>query len=232
MYINSGPGAVLELPGGPYAIRPDYVHVIPPWVRLRCHASRPLDHFYCHFDLIGLSMPMVKELFDQPVALKAVGAFRSVNRVLGSAARGQGVIGLCYIKSLIYSRLMELLRAWPAERRQRLERLLSGGLQFASVIHYIENHLAEPLGNEVLAEICHLSVSHFTRSFRKATGQTPAQYLQDRRIAAAAHALSFTDESIEHIAGQTGFANRFYFSRVFTETMGQPPARYRKISRA
>ena len=33
--------------------------------------------------------------------------------------------------------------------------------------------------------------------------------------------------SIDEIADRCGFANRYYFSRVFAQRMGRPPARYR-----
>jgi len=47
----------------------------------------------------------------------------------------------------------------------------------------------------------------------------------------AAQALLFTADSIETIAAESGFANRFYFSRVFMRHMGVSPAIYRKAVR-
>ena len=47
----------------------------------------------------------------------------------------------------------------------------------------------------------------------------------------AAQALLFTADSIETIAATSGFANRFYFSRVFTRQMGISPAAYRRAVR-
>ena len=36
-----------------------------------------------------------------------------------------------------------------------------------------------------------------------------------------------TDQSIEEIAQHCGFANRYHFTRVFSQRMDCPPARYR-----
>ena len=62
-------------------------------------------------------------------------------------------------------------------------------------------------------------------------GQTPAQYVLERRITFAAERLSFSEDSIERIAEVCGFPDRFYFSRMFVRRMGQPPAAYRRTSR-
>jgi len=75
--------------------------------------------------------------------------------------------------------------------------------------------------------MCHSSVDHFIRVFKQWTGQTPAQYILDTRVKAAAHELLFTDGSIDSIAEETGFRDRFYFSRVFKRRMGLAPAEYR-----
>ena len=76
-------------------------------------------------------------------------------------------------------------------------------------------------------EIALTSESRFIRCFRDATGQTPARYVQDRRLRRAAEALVATDRSIDEIAERCGFANRYYFTRVFSQRMGVSPARYR-----
>ncbi len=53
-----------------------------------------------------------------------------------------------------------------------------------------------------------------------------------RLIAWVARQLLYTPKTIETIAEQSGFANRFHFSRQFTRYMGTPPAAFRKSSRA
>ena len=52
--------------------------------------------------------------------------------------------------------------------------------------------------------------------------------MQEQRLEVATQRLLFTEESIEQIAVETGFNNRFYLSRVFTRKIGIPPADYRK----
>jgi transcriptional regulator GlxA family with amidase domain len=137
-------------------------------------------------------------------------------------------MSLCYIKSLVYREFTKLLSGLPRELAGRLDHLLTEDYGFSPVLRYIDDHLAEPLNNDQLADLACQSKSHFIRSFHKALGQTPADYIQERRVAAAALRLSTSGDSIEQIAEQHGLANRFYFSRVFRKIMGISPATYRK----
>ncbi|MEO0586838.1 MAG: helix-turn-helix transcriptional regulator, partial [Planctomycetota bacterium] len=59
--------------------------------------------------------------------------------------------------------------------------------------------------------------------------QTPAQYLRERRVTAAATMLRSSDASIETIASETGFGDRSYFSRAFKQVLGVSPGAYRRV---
>jgi transcriptional regulator GlxA family with amidase domain len=79
-----------------------------------------------------------------------------------------------------------------------------------------------------LAEICGYSTDHFSRLFRGLYGVTPSRYLQEVRVRHAAQLLLETALSIEQIAEQTGFSDRFHFSRVFGASTGLGPAGFRR----
>ena len=126
-------------------------------------------------------------------------------------------------QNLVGRALDELCAGLPAEKLRRLTSSQLDEGRIAPVLHYIESHLDRRLDNAVLARIAHQSKSRFIREFGRVVGQTPACYVIERRIAAAAEQLAFTGESIEHIAAAAGFANRFYFTRVFVRLMGISP---------
>jgi AraC-like DNA-binding protein len=79
-----------------------------------------------------------------------------------------------------------------------------------------------------IADACALSRSHFIRTFRASTGQTPHQWLQAQRIEQARHLLRHSDMPIAEIATQCGFADQSHFTRVFTQLVGTTPARWRR----
>lgn len=82
-----------------------------------------------------------------------------------------------------------------------------------------------------IAEACSLSRSHFIRTFRETTGQTPHQWLQAQRIEHARHLLRDTTTPIAEVATLCGFADQSHFTRVFTQWVGATPGRWRRDMR-
>ncbi len=81
--------------------------------------------------------------------------------------------------------------------------------------------------NRDLARELGMNVNAFTRRFRVATGHSPHQYRLRLRIERACSLLREGGLSIEAIAAETGFCDRFHFSRVFKRIMGMGPAQFR-----
>ncbi len=230
LYVDDGAGAAVGWAGGRHELEAGRVHLIPAWVQFDCFCDRPVGHTYAHFDVIGLPGVAVRRLFGRPVVLAADAGLElllgEVQRALKAHGSADPVTVLA-AKGLIHLALVRLLEGLaPAERARSMQQLKAPDW-LAPVLGQIEARLGEPLGNPELARLGHLSTDHFARRFRAAMGQTPGQFILERRIAAAAQRLVFSADSIKTIAAQTGFANRFYFSRVFARRMGLPPALYR-----
>lgn len=73
------------------------------------------------------------------------------------------------------------------------------------------------------------SQDHFRRCFKYETGVTPLEYLTALRLNRAKKLLCATPyQSVDSIAAGCGFADVFYFSRVFKKHSGVSPREYRK----
>ena len=59
---------------------------------------------------------------------------------------------------------------------------------------------------------------------------SPKKYLLNQRMEHARRLLIHSTDSIEEIAAQTGYADRFHFSKVFRRFYDIPPAAYRENS--
>jgi AraC-like DNA-binding protein len=229
-----GEGAFLdydsEYDSESYAIPAGRFYLVPPGLDFRARLERPVKLFHVLFEVLGWPAAAVRDLLPAPVTLgpdtmrdgladELCGEVNS-NKALGPALS-------CRVKSLVHLALANLEQALPAEKVSLLRHIADGQLDLLEVLRHIDCHIEEPLDNALLAEISHSSESCFIRRFREAMGQTPARYVQDRRIARASELLVSTDQSIDEVARRCGFANRYYFSRVFAERMGRPPVRYR-----
>jgi AraC-like DNA-binding protein len=87
---------------------------------------------------------------------------------------------------------------------------------------------AQPLDIRTLAQIAHVSESHFIRTFRATFGETPHRYLQRRRVERSMFLLRETDRSVTEICLDVGFTSLGTFSRTFSDIVGRSPTEYRR----
>ena len=92
----------------------------------------------------------------------------------------------------------------------------------------IHTDYAKELSIDELSGLCMVSKSHFCRTFKKAMGVTPVQYINSYRIDVASAMLKNTDESCGAIAGLCGFEDQSYFYRLFKLLKGVSPTSLRK----
>ncbi len=95
-------------------------------------------------------------------------------------------------------------------------------------ISHINDHYTEKISVDTLAELVHLSISQFNRVFKQLLKITPAQYINRVRINAACSMLRASCDSVESIAGRTGFCDASHFVRQFKKTMQLTPRAYRE----
>ncbi|MDA3926083.1 MAG: AraC family transcriptional regulator [Kiritimatiellae bacterium] len=88
----------------------------------------------------------------------------------------------------------------------------------------------ESVDFRILAADLGLSYSVFRRMFKKEIGHTPLAYQINIRISRARVLLEQTDLSVSEIAQQVGFANVFYFSKMFSKRVGQTATGYRRAA--
>ncbi len=90
-------------------------------------------------------------------------------------------------------------------------------------ILYIEEHYSENVKLEDLANVSHLSVSHFRKLFNEYFGISPLKYINNLKIKKAGELLSSGLYTVSEVAEETGFSNVYYFSRLFKEITGVSP---------
>src|SRR5262249_24566959 len=82
-----------------------------------------------------------------------------------------------------------------------------------AVVEYIEEHLDPGPTLEQMAAAARLSVYHFARQFKTATGLPPHQYVILRRVERARQLLQAgTDLSLAEVALHAGFCDQSQFS--------------------
>jgi AraC-like DNA-binding protein len=103
----------------------------------------------------------------------------------------------------------------------------AGQEQINAVVNRITGDLAGPLhAGEVAAELG-MSESRFSRFFRRATGNTFTDFVNQVRVNRACQLLMETDRQVTRICYEVGFNNVANFNRRFREIKGMTPSEFR-----
>lgn len=231
-YINNRDGASIWWREGRHPLPAGQIHLIPAGLKFSCSNTREIEHLYLHFDLLGLPPILQQQTFARPVALPLLPVGRKLCRLYASGELpGISPAALCLTHGAILEALSLVIAGLPPEKQQRLQNFLQAPNPLLPAMQLLEQHLPRPVPIGELARVCNLSADHFIRKFQQLMGQTPGRYLLQRRIALAARKLLGSEDSMERIALEHGFANRFHFTRSFKKQMGITPGAFRASPR-
>lgn len=96
------------------------------------------------------------------------------------------------------------------------------------ICRYLHKNAKEPIELKRVASLVHLSQSAFCKFFKRATGKTVTDYINDIRIGNVCELLIESDKQISEIAYQSGFKSLTYFNRVFTKKKKMTPRKFRQ----
>lgn len=97
----------------------------------------------------------------------------------------------------------------------------------AATLEYMRTHLNGPIRIPVLCAMAGFSPSRFFEVFKKTTGDTPLNWFTRARMKLAGQLLVESKAGIKQIAGEVGYEDPYYFSRVFKSVHGVSPSAYR-----
>jgi AraC-like DNA-binding protein len=95
---------------------------------------------------------------------------------------------------------------------------------------FIQNNFQNKIYLKEVADLIYLTESNFCKFFKKATGKTYSDYVNEIRINEASRLLIQSDKTINQISFECGFETLSYFNRVFLNKKGITPSVYRKSS--
>ncbi len=93
---------------------------------------------------------------------------------------------------------------------------------------FIEQNYNNEITVEQIATQAHMSTRNFIRRFKKATNNTPLEYLQRVKIEAAKKLLERSSDTISTLMFEVGYNDAKTFRNVFKRATGLSPQDYRK----
>jgi len=94
-----------------------------------------------------------------------------------------------------------------------------------------ENYRDSNFNVSSIAEKLDMNLSYISKYFKDKTDKKLLDYITEMRIELAKNMLIDTNETVKSIANQSGFSNIRTFNRVFLNTVGVSPDKYRKSHR-
>lgn len=233
MYCVEGEGW-FEIDNQIQKVSANQVFILPKG-KTHCYGSenkKPWTIYWIHFD--GEKAGFFAEGFDKPLLVlpekdsRIEDRFKLFEEIFSTLKNGYSKSNLDFSNISLFYFLgsLKYLSAYRACNN------VNQGLQQRDVaeeaIHYMRENVRKRITLKEIADYVGFSSSHFSLLFQRKTGYSPLNYLIHLKIQEACHQLDFTDMKINQISMLVGFDDPFYFSRIFTKTMGNSPSDYRK----
>lgn len=179
-----------------------------------------------------LSSPVFRTMLldeNDPDAEKLIDTINSIIAVNMTKKYGYELITKSYLCQFWVQLLEQVIPQNLTTRKQN--GLSLNEARVKEIIMYIEEHYAEHISLEDLANSVHISKSECCRCFKRALQFTPFEYLMKYRIFKAANIIQSNDpvsNSISDLAFSVGFNNVSYFNKIFKQYMKCTPREYKK----
>lgn len=92
---------------------------------------------------------------------------------------------------------------------------------------FLQNNFYNKISLKQVADLIFLTESNFCKFFKKATGKTYSDYLNELRINEACRLLVQSEKTISQISFDCGFETLSYFNRIFLNKKGMTPSAYK-----
>jgi AraC-like DNA-binding protein len=177
-------------------------------------------HLYIHFNL-GVNFD---NIIPGLYLFNVIEGYQEIIENILQATKNQYQYFHFYSSLNIYNLIISLVNQLPGHlwRKEKID------ARIRNIIEWMERHSDEFTSNQALASKVNMAANSFARLFKDNTGITPQQYLSRLRIDKACEMLHHTHLSIDKIAEQCGFSDRYHFSKVFSKVLGVSPGFYRK----
>ncbi len=150
---------------------------------------------------------------------------------------GQRLESLFYMNN--FEKLSELIKIlYLLSQSREVEMLNAAGVvlettaqratQLDEVFSYVRKEFHNEIRLETVASLINLTVPSFCRFFKKNTGKTFVEFVNDFRITHACKLLAETNSPITDICFESGFNNFSHFNSCFRSSTGMSPTAYRK----
>jgi AraC family transcriptional regulator len=137
--------------------------------------------------------------------------------------------GRLFLDSVEQALAVALVKGYAVQRRSvQTHRGGLGSARLRRIKEFVDARIDDELTLCEMAQAVELSPAHFSRMFRKSTGETPHQFFLRQRVERAKEMLRSADGRVLDVAVACGFKSQQHFAQAFRNVCGASPTEYRQ----
>lgn len=216
LHWNYAPGGFIRTGGNRIELSPSNVYLTAPHTLRGYENKTPFCQVHIHFKLNGELASSVPGVYIMPADFMSENFSRVTSEKDPTAQilTIQSII-LHYISHLPPGTFCSTKKNAPDPR-------------ICKAIEIINRRFHTDITVRSLSRRVEMSVNNFLRLFRKTTGTSPKLYIRRIRLEHADHLLAHSEKTITEIAKETGFSDRYHFSKAFKKFSGRSPGAFRE----
>lgn len=224
LYCTEGQGTI-QMDGKIYHLGPNQAFCIPRFKRHCYYASEkdPWSILWVHFKgedtrYFPLEDCKIVTFTSQNAPERMHFLFDLLFRVLEGNYTLGNFIYISQVLSVILAEIYDREKGHTTREQNK---------HVTAVVRYMYKHLYENLTLEEVTEEFGLSKSYLNAIFQKYTGHAPMDFFIHLKMKRACRMLRTTEYYVYEVAQRLGYADQYYFSRVFKKVVGMSPKEYK-----
>ncbi|MEO1746186.1 MAG: AraC family transcriptional regulator [Pseudomonadota bacterium] len=224
VFLNDQPTHRLTFGEGqskPLPLKANQGWIMPSGATGMCEFDEPLEVM-----MVEVEPTVLREVgMDRPDTIEPkTGNFDMLTYNLAMAAEDFQKGGTLYNETMHRALAAQLTRTLAT----RPEASQIEDVRMRRVVEYIHDNLAQDLTMGAMAELAAMSAYHFSRSFKKALGKSPLQYVIAARIDKAKVLLKTTELTVAEVCYRVGYNDLSRFGAHFKRVTGVTPKAWRE----
>ena len=191
-------------------------------------------YLYLSVDISDAALAAASDGTRGDVELRRVGSLVDARvGALAAAVNAERVAGFpsgrLFLDSVEQALAVALVNGYAVRHRSvQTHRGGLGSARLRRIKEFVHAKMEDELTLCEMAQSVELSTAHFSRMFRKSTGESPHYFVLRHRVERAKEMLRAAETRVLDVAVASGFKTQQHFARVFRRICGVSPTEYRQ----
>jgi AraC family transcriptional regulator of arabinose operon len=227
-FIKEGEG-FLKIGNQTYYPRPGELYLLPAGSdqAYGTISENTFGKYWCHFSAKIGDLDLFQILHTSPsIVVKDIAALQQTFEKLIAYRRSDALSAEFRVTGILHELIADFIDGNAAVKLNIATTPTHEKMNV--VLRYMEQHMADQVSIETLAQLAHYHPNYFINAFKQFTGYSPIQYMNHLRSEKAKDLLLTTELNVSQIADSFGM-ELSYFSRMFKEQTGFKPTAFRDL---